>query len=165
MTEFHEGVCGGHHFWKSTAYKILRAAYYWPSVFSDVYLKVRACEKFQRFSNKQKLKPLPLKPVKVSPPFQQWALDFIGEIHPSSSGQHRWIMTTTYYFTKWIEAIPTRTTTDKVIMIFLEENILSRFGCLEVIIIDNTATFKSANMVIFCEDYLLSLKFRPQMLT
>jgi hypothetical protein len=33
MTEFHEGVCGGHHFWKSTAYKILRDGYYWPSLF------------------------------------------------------------------------------------------------------------------------------------
>eukprot|EP00253_Pinus_taeda_P010005 PITA_10005 len=35
-------------------------------------------------------------------------LDFIGEIHPSSSGQHKWILTATDYFTKWIEAIPCR---------------------------------------------------------
>jgi hypothetical protein len=35
----------------------------------------------------------------VSGPFQQWGLDFIGEIHPNSSGQHRWILTATDYFT------------------------------------------------------------------
>jgi hypothetical protein len=29
-------------------------------------------------------------------------LDFIGEIHPASSGQHMWILTATDYFTKWI---------------------------------------------------------------
>ena len=44
--------------------------------------------------------------VKVEAPFQQWGLDFIGEIHPQSSAQHRWILTTTNYFMKWVEAIP-----------------------------------------------------------
>eukprot|EP00253_Pinus_taeda_P011343 PITA_11343 len=45
----------------------------------------------------------------------QWGLDFIGEIHPASSGQHRWILTATNYFTKWIEAIPTRQATDATV--------------------------------------------------
>jgi hypothetical protein len=98
----------------------------------------------------------------VFAPFQQWALDFIGEIHPPSSGQHRWILTATDYFTKWIEAIPTRRETDKVIISFLEENILSRFGCPEVIITDNATTFKSTNMVKLCEDY--GIKLRHSML-
>ena len=43
-------------------------------------------------------------------------LDFIGEINPNYFGPHRWILTTTDYFTKWIEAIPTRRDTDVVIM-------------------------------------------------
>jgi len=54
---------------------------------------------------------------------------------------------------KWIEAIPTRNTTDKVIMIFLLDNIFSRFGCPKKIITDNAAAFKSASLVKFCEDY------------
>jgi hypothetical protein len=152
------GVCGGHHFWKSTAYNILRAGFYWPSLFFDVCAKVIACEKCQRFASKKIPKPLPLNPVKVSSPFQQWDLDFIGEIYPSSSGNHRWILTATGYFTKWIEAICTRRETDKVIMSFLEHNILSRFGCPEVIIIDKTTTFKSTNMIRFCEDYGIKLR-------
>jgi hypothetical protein len=28
MFDFHSGLCGGHHFWKTTAHKILRAGYY-----------------------------------------------------------------------------------------------------------------------------------------
>jgi hypothetical protein len=70
MTQFHEGVCGGHHFWKSTAYKILRVGYYWPSLFVDVSVKVRTCEKCQRFEGNKNLKSLPLKPIKVVAPFQ-----------------------------------------------------------------------------------------------
>jgi hypothetical protein len=52
MSEFHEGVCGGHHFWNSTAYKTLMDGYYWPSLFYDVYTKFTACEKCQRFVGK-----------------------------------------------------------------------------------------------------------------
>lgn len=36
MEEFHAGDCGGHLYWKSTVDKILRAGYYWPTLFSDV---------------------------------------------------------------------------------------------------------------------------------
>lgn len=43
MVDFHKGVCGGKHYWKGTSYKILRGRYYWPTLFSDVNGKVRAC--------------------------------------------------------------------------------------------------------------------------
>jgi hypothetical protein len=69
IVEFHNSLCGGHHFWKTTAYKILRDGYYWPTLFKDVYRKVRACIKCQRFSGKKQLKYLPLKLVVVSGPF------------------------------------------------------------------------------------------------
>jgi hypothetical protein len=102
MFEFHGNLCGGHHFWKTTVCKILSTGYYWPTLFTDVCRKVRAYIKCQNFSGKMELKYLPLKLVVASRPFQQWGLDFIGEIHPTSSGQHKWILTATDYFTKWI---------------------------------------------------------------
>jgi hypothetical protein len=80
------------------------------------------------FTGKQKVPALPLVPVKTKASFQQWGLDFIGEIHPHSSAQQKWILTTTDYFTKWVESIPTRNATDSVVISFLKENILSRFG-------------------------------------
>jgi hypothetical protein len=42
INEFHKGVCGGHHAWRETTYKILRARYYWPKLLVDVNAKVRA---------------------------------------------------------------------------------------------------------------------------
>jgi hypothetical protein len=69
MFDFHRGLCGWHHFWKTTAHKILRAGYYWPTLFTDVCRGIRACIKCQNFSGKQQLKLLPLKPIVSSTPF------------------------------------------------------------------------------------------------
>jgi len=166
MEDFHRGECGGHLFWKSTANKILRAGYYWPTLFADVYKMVKRCHKCHVFEGKQKLQPFPLKPIEVSAPFQQWGLDFIGEIHPAFSGHNRWILTATDYFTKWIEAAPTRQATDTIIISFLENNILSRFGCPNKLITDNAAAFKSKRMVEFCHRYHIilghSTAYHPQ---
>jgi hypothetical protein len=124
IDEFHKGVCGGHHAWRETTYKILRAGYYWPKLFTDVNARVRACKSCQLFAGKKNLPALPLVHVKAEAPFQQWGLDFIGEIHPQSSAQHRWILTATDYFTKWVEAIPTRNATDSVVINFWKRTFL-----------------------------------------
>ena len=53
MTEMHAGACRGHLYWKSTANKILKAGYYCPTLFSDVYAKIRACIPCQKFEGKE----------------------------------------------------------------------------------------------------------------
>jgi hypothetical protein len=63
-------------------YKIIRAGYYWPKLFTDVNSKVIAYNPCQLFSGKKNILALPLVPVKTEAHFQQWGLDFIGEIHP-----------------------------------------------------------------------------------
>jgi transposase InsO family protein len=118
-----------------------------------VNVRVKACNSCQLFVGKKSLPALPLIPIKVEAHFQQWGLDFIGEIHPQSSGQHRWILTAIDYFTKWVESIPTQNTTDSVVMKFLEENILERFGCPKKIVIDNAQDFKSMSMINLCLKY------------
>ena len=118
MKECHQGVCGGHHSYKVTSNKILRYGFYWLSMFSDVYKEISTCHQCHIFEGKRKVMSLPLNHISVEAPFQQWGLYFIGEINPNSSSQHRWILTATNYFTKWIEAIPTRRATDAVIMDF-----------------------------------------------
>jgi hypothetical protein len=152
MIEFHNSECGGNHYWKTITHKILRAGYYWPSLFSDVCQFVKTCDKCQRFVGKQQLKYLPLKPIVVMGPFQKWGLDFIGEIHPPSSNQHKWILVATDYFTKWIEAIPTRNANHTVIINFLQENIFSRFGCPKRIVTDNAVVFNDKHLVKLCEE-------------
>jgi hypothetical protein len=43
--QFHSSICGGHHYWKTTAHKILRDRYYWPFLFSYVCAFVKSCDK------------------------------------------------------------------------------------------------------------------------
>jgi hypothetical protein len=138
-------------------YKILRAGYYWPKLFPDVNTKVRAYTPCQLFTGKHKVPALPLVPVKIEAHFQQWGLDFIGEIHPHSSSQHKWILTATDYFTKWVEAIPTRSETDSMVINFLEENILSIFDCPRKIVTDSAQAFKSMAMISFCQEFNIIL--------
>jgi hypothetical protein len=133
INEFHEGVCGGNHAWREMAYKILRAGYYWSKLFTDMNTKVRACSySYQLFS-------------------------ICKEIHLHASAQHKWILTTTDYFTKWVESILTRNATNSVVINLLEENILSRFGCPRKIVTDNAQAFKSMVMVNFCQKYNIVL--------
>jgi hypothetical protein len=120
-------------------------------LFSDVCAYVKKCDKCQRFVGKQQLKYLPLKLVVVTGPFQQWGLDFIGEIHSPSSNQHKWILVATDYFTKWIEAIPVRNANHTVIIIFLYDHIFSRFGFLKRLVTDNVVSFNDKALVKFCE--------------
>ena len=69
IEEFHKGDFGGHHYWKATTNKILRAGYYWPTMFKDVYKKIASCHECQIFYGKRKLVSLPLMPIYVEVPF------------------------------------------------------------------------------------------------
>ena len=57
-----------------------------------------------------------------------------------------------------MEAIPTRNATDKVIINFIQENILSRFGCPKKLLTENVKAFKSKSMVNFFEQNGIILK-------
>ena len=70
LKELHSGYCGGHFAARTTAHKILRAGYYWPTLFSNAYQHVQSYQPCQFFTGKPKLPAQPLKPVVVEAPFQ-----------------------------------------------------------------------------------------------
>ena len=118
---------------------------------------MNSCDKCQRFAGRQQLKSLPLKPVHTNGPFQQWGLDFLGEINPHSSGHHKWILVAIDYFTKWIEAIPTKNANHQAIIKFLNENIFTRFGCPIKLVTDNATNFRVEELVDMCESMGIQL--------
>ena len=133
-SSLHEGPADGHFGAKVTAHKILRAGYYWPTLFKDVYAHVRKYVECQKSAGKEKRLAFLLQPVDVNAPFQQWGLDMIGEINPQSSSQHKYIITATYYFTRWAEAIPLWQINENYVISFLTENIITRFGVFDSIV-------------------------------
>jgi hypothetical protein len=66
------------------------------------------------------------------------------------------MLTATYYFTKWIEAIPIRNASHKVIIGFLDD-IVARFGCPNRIVTDNASAFKAKPLIKFCEQFGITL--------
>ena len=80
-------------------------------MFKDAYAWVEKCEMCKMFSRHPQLAALPLKPMIIEGPFQQWGLDFIGQISPTSSSGHKYVIIVTNYFTKWVETKATKKTT------------------------------------------------------
>ena len=70
MTDLHDGPTRGHYSGDTTAHKILRAGYYWPTLFKDAHAHVRKCNIFQRCSGRQPKAVAPLKPVMIMEPFE-----------------------------------------------------------------------------------------------
>jgi hypothetical protein len=88
---------------------------------------------------REKREVFPLQLIVVSRPFKQWALYIIGEITLSFSKQHRYILTTTNYFTEWAKAIPLTHVNKKVVIQFIEQQLITRFGVPFVLVFDNAA--------------------------
>jgi hypothetical protein len=53
-------------------------------------------------------------------PFRGWGLDFVREIHPTSSKGHRFVLVATGYFTKWIEVVPLKNMTHGEVIRFVQ---------------------------------------------
>ena len=87
--------------------------------------------------------------VIISEPFEQWGIDIIREINSNSSLQHKYILTATDYFTGWVEAIPLREVNEDVVINFLQENIMTRFGVPISLVFYNATHFSSINMTEF----------------
>ncbi|GLJ26651.1 hypothetical protein SUGI_0518290 [Cryptomeria japonica] len=159
LKEVHEGICGTHSSGPSLAKKLLRNGYYWPSMEKDSYYFVRKCKKCQVHGDLIHAPAQELQPITTPWPFCQWGLDLVGKIHPSSSNGHKFIITTTEYFTKWIEVVPLTQVTNKQITSFILNYIICRYGVPVSIITDNGLPFKNQDVHELCEKFHIQHRF------
>ncbi|KAK1617589.1 hypothetical protein QYE76_023106 [Lolium multiflorum] len=88
----------------------------------------------------------------------RWGMDMIGEIHPSSSKGHRWVLAITDYFTKWVEAVPMKKVASEDVIKFVLEHVIHRFGIPQTITTDGGSVFfVSKEMKKFCDDMGIKL--------
>jgi hypothetical protein len=85
-------------------------------------------------AGREKRETVLLQPMTISRPFYQWGLDVIGNITLNSSKQHKYILTSMDYFTKWAEAIPLTHMNENVVIQFIEQQLITRFGMPSVLI-------------------------------
>ena len=111
----------------------------------------RKCEGCQKNANLHH-QPAEQLTTLLSPwPFAQWGLDIIGPM-PQGKGQAKYAIVAIDYFTKWVEAEPLSTITEKRATEFLRKNIICRFGIPRAIITDNGKQFDSKGFRKLCED-------------
>jgi len=85
MTELHSSNAGGHFAGETIDHKVLRARYYWPTLFRDAHDMACKCAICQMVVGRVKKLDFPLQHVTIDQPFQQWGLDVIGPINHDSS--------------------------------------------------------------------------------
>eukprot|EP00253_Pinus_taeda_P001939 PITA_01939 len=159
LQELHYGPAGGHFGADTTAHEVIHAGYYWPTLFRDAHEYVRKCRNCQTSSGRQRKSAFPLQPINIEQPFEQWGLDIIGEITPNSSKQHKYILTATDYFTKWVEVIPLKTTNSEAIIEFIDQFIITRFGVPNSLVFDNASYFSVNAMFDFTIKRGFKLKY------
>jgi len=152
LKELHDGPAHGNFAGDTTAHKILRDGYYWPTLFNDAHTYSRNYKNCQISAGREKRATVPLQLVTVSRPFEQWGLDIIGEITPISSKQHKYILTAIDYFTKWEDSISLTHVNEKVAIQFVEQQLITRFGVPYVLVFDNATYFSSTLLTEFSLD-------------
>ena len=159
LTELHDGPTSSHFSEETTAHKVLRAGYYWPTLFRDSHAHARKCQIYQVNVGRERRPAFPLHPITNQNPFKQWGLDVVGEIKPNSSKLHKYILTVADYFSKWSEAIPLKVISDHEVIQFLQWSIVTRFGIPNCLVFDNAKYFSSLKIVQFALKYNINLKY------
>jgi hypothetical protein len=95
----------------------------------------------------------------VSRPFDQWGLYIIGEITPIYLKHHKYILAATNYFTKWVEAIPLTRVKEKVVIQFIEQQLITRFDIPSILVFDNVAYFSSTLLMEFSLDKGIIIRY------
>ncbi|KAL5540047.1 hypothetical protein UlMin_042820 [Ulmus minor] len=164
LTFCHTYACGGHFSIKKTTAKILQCGFYWPTLFKDTNEFCRSCERCQKLGSISRRHMMPLNPILVVEIFDCWGIDFMGPFPPSFG--YLYILLAVDYVSKWVEAIPSRTNDNKVVVKFLKEHILSRYGTPRVIISDQGSHFCNRSFEALMRRYgvthKISTAYHPQ---
>ena len=107
------------------------------------------CEKVRSMSpNIHQLKGV-LNPLSSPWPFAQWGLDIVGPF-PKAAKNKRYLLVSTNYFTKWVEAESLANIRDLDAKRFVWKNIVTRFGIPHTLISDNGLQFDSKAFRRYC---------------
>ena len=112
---------------------------------------VKACDKCQRFRNLIRQPSEELTPMTIPWLFAQWGLDIMGPF-PTALKQLKFLVIDIDYFTKWVEAKPLATITEKSIRTFVWRNIIYRYGIPRVLVSDNGKQFDNNAFRDFCSE-------------
>ena len=95
---------------------------------ADCYQHSQTCHKCQIYADKMHVPPVPLNVLTSPWPFIMWGIDMIGEIRPTTSYGHRFILVSIDYFMKWVDATSFASVTKNVVARFIKHIIIYQYG-------------------------------------
>ena len=154
LEEAHVGVIGGHYARKATPQKVLTVGLWWPTTHKDAKEFCKSCDVCQRKGKPSRRDEIPLKPQITLQAFDKWAIDFVGAINPPGNCTGtRYIITAIDYLTRWAEATTVKDYSTVTTMQFIFENILTRFGCLCILMSDQGTHFLNQTIQLLTEKF------------
>jgi hypothetical protein len=157
LHEVHERACGTQQSAHKMKWLIRQSGYYWPTMLEDCFKYYKGCRACQRFRKIQMVPVSVMNPIIKSWTFRGWGMDMISKINPPSSKGHQYILAIMDYFTKWVEAIPTKSVTLKDVINFIKEHVIHRFGIPQTIRTDGGSVFISEEFRKFTADVGIKL--------
>ena len=97
---------------------------------SDCCKFVKKFHKCQIYADKIHVPPTLLNVISSPWPFSMWGIDMIGMIEPKASNDHRFFLVAVDYFTKMVEETSYANVTTQVVVRFIKNQIICRYGVL-----------------------------------
>ncbi len=143
------------HFGEKRTLTEIRRRYFWHNRTADVKATVRGCQQCQlvrssgslRFGNAQ------LKSIPICDLFHRVALDTIGPLPETKSG-NRYFMVAIDHYSKWCEAKAIVDHGAKTAAKFLEDEIICKYGVPRFILTDNGGEW-ATEFDVMCKDYAI----------
>ena len=164
LTQLHSTVTAGHLGVNKTLAKV-RDRYFWFALRKDVENWCKTCDACNGRSGSLRKSKAPLQTYNVGAPMERIAIDFMGPLTKTNSG-NKYIMVVGDYFTKWVEAYPLPNIEAKTVADKLIENLIARFGVPLIIHTDQGKTFESCLFQELCKQLEIyktrTTPYRPQ---
>lgn len=126
MREVHDGPLGAHLGLRKTLAK-LKLRFYWCGITADVRSYLRKCSLCARRKSPPRHRRAPLQQRKVGGPMERIALDLMGPLPKTESG-NQWILVVGDYHTKWVEAYALPDARAETVAGKLVDEFICRFG-------------------------------------
>jgi hypothetical protein len=128
-------------------YELVHQRYYWKNMFHDVQNLVRSCPKCasSRYP-KHPTKVIPQPPLPPGYPFEEIAIDVLGDFPATIPKGNKYIVVITCKFSKWCECYATADITSATIAYLIAEEFIPRHGAPRVIYSDRGTNFISQLM-------------------
>ena len=148
LTQLHDSHSGGHLGVNKTLGKV-RERFYWAQCSADVRRWCRNCDLCASRRGPPRKTRAPMKQHNVGAPLERVAIDVLGPLPESASG-NRYLLIVQDYFTKWVEAYPLPNQEARTVAQVLVEEFIARFGVPMALHSDQGRNFESFVFAEMC---------------